>query len=201
MKDKQLVDVDWTNKNQLVAEGAGSLVGVSILTNSDSGTGMKLADAGVGFVAGNAAYNALFGEGSVVDSITHPWDSAKQALTDPKHATIGQDLATIGMAYGGMQAGKLAYKGGKNLYGRMVQGGKSTAEESEIGVEAGEEAVEGAEGAVEGAEVVGGAVEGGASAGFFSSIGSWFSGAAAEVGTVVAEEPILAAVALAPVGL
>ena len=133
MKDKQLVDVDWTNKHQLVAEGAGALVGISILTNSDSGPGLKLAAAGVGFVAGNASYNFLFGEGSVVDSITHPWDSAKQALTDPKHATIGQDLATIGMAYGGMQAGKLAYKGGKNLYGRMVQGGKSTAEESEIG--------------------------------------------------------------------
>ena len=58
------------------------------------------------------------------------------------------------------------------------------------------------EGAVEGAEVAGGAVEGGAaSVGFFGGIGSWFSGAAAEVGTVVAEEPILAAVALAPIGL
>jgi hypothetical protein len=193
MKDKQLVDVDWTNKHQLVAEGAGALVGVSILTNSDSGTGMKLAAAGVGFVAGNAAYNVLFGPGSVVDGVEHPWDSAKQVITNPKHATIGQDLATAGLAYGGMQAGKLAYKGGKNLYGRVVQGGSNAAEESEVGVEAGE--------AVEGAEVAGGAVEGAASAGFFGSIGSWFSGAAAEVGTVVAEEPILAAVALAPIGL
>ena len=196
MKDdkQQLIDVDWSNKNQLVAEGAGALVGISILTNSESGTGMKLAAAGVGFFAGNAAYNVQFGPGSVVDGVEHPWDAAKQVITDPQHATIGQDLATAGLAYGGMQAGKLAYKGGKNLYGRVVQGGSNTAEESEVGIEAGE--------AVEGAEVAGGAVEGGAaSAGFFSSIGSWFSGAAAEVGTVVAEEPILAAVALAPIGL
>ena len=33
MKDDKLIDVDWTNKNQLVAEGAGALVGISILTN------------------------------------------------------------------------------------------------------------------------------------------------------------------------
>ena len=189
-----LLDVDLNNTNQLAAEGAGALVGISILTNSDSGTGMKLAAAGVGFVAGNAAYNVLFGPGSVVDGVEHPWDSAKQVITNPKHATIGQDLATAGLAYGGMQAGKLAYKGGKNLYGRVVQGGSNAAEESEVGVEA-------VEGAVEGAEAAGGAVEGAASAGFFGSIGSWFSGAAAEVGTVVAEEPILAAVALAPIGL
>ena len=199
MKDdkQQLIDVDWSNNNQLVAEGAGALVGISILTNSDSGTGMKVAAGALGFVAGNATYNLLFGPGSVVDGVEHPWDSAKQVITDPKHATIGQDLATAGLAYGGMQAGKLAYvyKGGNNLYGRVVQGGSNAAEESEVGVEA-------VEGAVEGTEVAGGAVEGGAaSAGFFSSIGSWFSGAAADVGTVVAEEPILAAVALAPIGL
>ena len=59
-------------------------------------------------------------------------------------------------------------------------------ERSEIGAEGGE-AVEGGElagEAVEGGElageVAGGAVEGGAASGFFSSIGSWFSGAAAE---------------------
>ena len=189
-----LLDVDLKNTNQLAAEGAATLIGISVLTDSNSGPAMKVAAGALGFVAGNAGYNFLFGPGSVVDGVEHPWDSAKSVITDPKHATIGQDLATAGLAYGGMQAGKLAYKGGKNLYGRVVQGGSNAAEESEVGVEA-------VEGAVEGAEVAGGAVEGVASAGFFSSIGSWFSGAAAEVGTVVAEEPILAAVALAPIGL
>jgi hypothetical protein len=119
-----LLDVDLNNTNQLAAEGAATLIGISVLTDSNSGPAMKVAAGALGFVAGNAGYNFLFGPGSVADSIEHPGAAVVQTLEGK--GTLAQTAMTAG-------AGYASYQGGKALYGRVVQGGTSAAEEAEMG--------------------------------------------------------------------
>ena len=119
-----LLDVDLKNTNQLAAEGVGTLVGISMLTDSNSGPAMKVAAGALGFVAGNASYNFLFGPGSVADSIEHPGAAIVKTLEG--NGSLAQTATTAG-------AGYATYQGGKALYGRVVQGGTSAAEEAEVG--------------------------------------------------------------------
>ena len=88
-----LLDVDLKNTNQLAAEGVGTLVGI-MLTDSNSGPAMKVAAGALGFVAGNASYNFLFGPGSVADSVEHPGAAIVKTLEGK--GSLAQTATTAG---------------------------------------------------------------------------------------------------------